>query len=153
MDRLSQETGGMKEFFTSSAADTRQVAADFAGRIGVGDVIALHGGLGSGKTCFVQGLAEGVGIEDVVSSPTYLILHEYQGKLPLYHMDLYRLRTPSEILAFGFEEYMDSDGIVAIEWPEKALDILPEESYHVYFELGDSESQRTIRIEGVDLQC
>jgi len=143
----------MNTVVTESSEQTRALARDFAESLQAGDVLALHGDLGSGKTCFVQGLAEGLGVEDVVSSPTYLILHEYEGRIPLNHMDLYRLKSPGEVLAFGFEEYLEAAGVLAIEWPEKALDFLNEKAYHIYFELGDDPDRRRIIFKRGRTEC
>lgn len=134
-------------FVSESEEETRAFAQELARNLEPGDVLALQGDLGSGKTCFVQGLAAGLDVHDVVASPTYLILHEHHGRLPLYHMDLYRLKSPAEVLAFGFEEYLDTDGVLVIEWPEQALDFLPARAYHVFFECGQTEDKRKITVE------
>lgn len=144
----------MKKYLTESPRETQECARKFARTLKAGDVLALHGDLGTGKTCFVQGLAQGLGVSDVVSSPTYLILHEYAGELPLYHMDLYRLKTPREVLAFGFEEYLSAEGVLAIEWPEISLPFLPENTCRISFECGEEENQRIIKIDREDsLKC
>ena len=123
---------------------TRKLAEEFAGYISPNAVFALHGELGSGKTCFVQGIAHGLGINQPVTSPTFTIINEYKGNLPLFHMDLYRLNRPDEVLALGFEEYIESNGITAIEWPEHAGDILPDKTIHIRFETTDKENERQI---------
>ena len=93
-----------------------------------GEVIALSGDLGTGKTQFVKGLAEGLGLDHrTVSSPTYLLVHCHLGRLSLSHIDLYRLDSPDEIGAFGLEEYFEGKGVVAVEWAEKGRSILPAE--------------------------
>ena len=101
-----------------------------------GTVIALHGDLGAGKTCFIQGLAVAMGITDPITSPTYTLIGEYEGRMKLNHIDLYRLSNSVEALGIGLEEYLESDGITAIEWAERAEEILPESMLHVSIERG-----------------
>ena len=93
-------------------------------------VIALSGDLGAGKTTFVQGLAQGLGIMERVQSPTFVILNVYEG---LYHFDLYRLKSAEEFVGLGFEEYFHKEGICAIEWPDRIGQILPPETIHIHF--------------------
>jgi tRNA threonylcarbamoyladenosine biosynthesis protein TsaE len=116
---------------TRSPAETRRLAARLCRRLPARAVVALHGDLGSGKTCFVQGLAEALGIKAAVTSPTFTLVNEYRGDRPLVHIDLYRLSHPDEVLALGFEEYLLSDGITAVEWPDRAGDLLPADAWHV----------------------
>ena len=94
-----------------------------------GDVIALIGELGTGKTLFVGGLARGLGVDPAtyVSSPTFTIMHRYCGRLPLYHIDLYRIETPEAFLSLGLDECLEGDGVAAIEWPEHGWGCLPKE--------------------------
>lgn len=133
-----------KEILSTSPAITRELAEELAGRIAPNAVLALHGELGSGKTCFVQGIAHGLNIYQPVTSPTFTIINEYRGKLPLYHMDLFRMNSSDEVLALGFEEYIESGGITAIEWPERAADILPARTLHIRFETTGRENERKI---------
>ena len=111
-----------------------------------GTVIALHGDLGAGKTCFIQGLAVAMGITDPITSPTYTLIGEYEGRMKLNHIDLYRLANSVEALGIGLEEYLESDGITAIEWAERAEEILPESMLHVSIEKGCDEMSRQIEI-------
>lgn len=135
------------EKITESPEETLDWAADFAGRLQPGDVLALIGDLGAGKTCFVQGLAEGLQVTGPVSSPTFTLVNEYQGRLPLYHMDVYRLNDPEEALDFGLNEYLYGQGVTVIEWADRLGDLLPDSTWRLYFENGDSECQRRIRIQ------
>ncbi len=89
-----------------------------------GDVILLIGGLGSGKTCLTQGILWGLGVEEYARSPTFVLMSEYHGRLPLYHMDLYRLDSLREIADLGLEEYLDGDGVSVIEWADKGSELL-----------------------------
>jgi len=113
-------------------------------------VLALHGDLGSGKTCFVQGLAMALGINQAVTSPTFTIVNEYRGRLALYHIDLYRLKDPDEALGFGLEEYLEAKGITAIEWAERAGDLLPPDTIHIHFETMPSADERKIIFGSID---
>lgn len=135
------------EKVTESPEETLDWAAEFSGRLGPGDVLALVGDLGAGKTCFVQGLAEGLKVTGPVSSPTYTLVNEYSGRLPLYHMDVYRLNDPEEALDFGLNEYLYGQGVTVIEWADRLGDLLPPTVWRLYFENGEHESQRRIRIE------
>jgi tRNA threonylcarbamoyladenosine biosynthesis protein TsaE len=106
--------------------------------------LALHGELGSGKTCFVQGLAEALGVRAFVNSPTFTIINEYKGRLPLHHIDLYRVKSEREADLLGLEEYLEAEGITAIEWPENISSLLPKNTIHIYFEFVDL-NRRKIR--------
>ena len=99
-----------------------------------GDVVCLVGGLGSGKTVMTQGIALGLGVEEGVRSPTFALVHEYPGRCPIYHIDLYRLDRPEGILELGWEEYLYGRGVSIIEWAEKAEGLLPEERLTVQIE-------------------
>jgi len=109
-----------------------------------GAVLALHGELGSGKTCFVQGLARALGVRQAVTSPTFTIVNEYSGRCPLVHMDLYRIQDPEELLSIDFENYLDTKGIIVIEWAERSGNWLPANALHIYFETGTDLNKRTI---------
>jgi tRNA threonylcarbamoyladenosine biosynthesis protein TsaE len=130
------------EVITESPAETKQLAGRLAGKLGAGSVLALHGELGSGKTCFVQGLAEALSVAEVVNSPTFTIINEYRGRCRLYHVDLYRINSVAELETLGLEDYLGGDGITAIEWPEKISSLLPENTIHVYFEFMDINRRR-----------
>jgi tRNA threonylcarbamoyladenosine biosynthesis protein TsaE len=107
---------------TTSEEETSAAGEQLAARLGPGDVVLLYGQLGAGKTAFVRGLARGLGAPDTeVSSPTFTIIQEYAGRVPLYHVDLYRLE-PKEVDDLGLEELVSGDGVVAIEWAERWRD-------------------------------
>ncbi len=113
------------EYITRSASETEKLGARLAQRLLPGDVIALRGGLGAGKTAFTRGLARGLGIGDPVTSPTYTIVNEYpQGRLPLFHFDMYRLRDAEELFDLGWEDYLDRGGVCAVEWSENVWEAL-----------------------------
>ena len=129
---------------SQSPEDTQRLAADLLAVLQPGAVLALHGELGSGKTCFVQGLAKAHGIACAVNSPTFAIVNEYPGNPPLYHMDLYRISDPQELLNLDFEDYLDAQGITVIEWAERSGQWLPDHAMHIYFETGTELNTRTI---------
>jgi len=131
---------------TGSPQETQALGAALAEELEPGTVVALHGDLGAGKTCFIQGLAAGLGIDEPVTSPTYTLVGEYEGRLPLHHIDLYRLSGPAEALGLGLEEYFDADGVTAIEWAERADGLLPPGLLHVRIEADDVSGERTFRI-------
>jgi tRNA threonylcarbamoyladenosine biosynthesis protein TsaE len=134
------------EFVTRRPAETRAAARRLAGALAPRAVLALHGDLGSGKTCFVQGLAEALGVDAAVTSPTFTLIHEYPGAVPLYHIDLYRMDTPDQALGIGLEEYFESEGITVIEWAERAGDLIPDHAWHLYFEVLPGRNRRRIRV-------
>ncbi len=110
---------------TRSAEETRILGASLAPSLLPGDVISLSGDLGAGKTVFVQGLATALGVTDRVTSPTFTIVHEYDGRYPIMHLDVYRLDSFQEILDLGFEEFFDPRAVVLIEWGEAVEQLLP----------------------------
>jgi tRNA threonylcarbamoyladenosine biosynthesis protein TsaE len=112
-----------------------------------GELVLLEGTLGAGKTAFTQGIAEGLQVRQVVSSPTFTLLKEYEGRLPLYHFDLYRLDDPLEIVDLGFEEYFSGAGICVVEWADKAEGFWPAEHLRVRFQVV-GEMERGLRLSG-----
>ncbi len=133
-------------FVSRSPAQTRRAAADLLAKLPRRATLALHGDLGSGKTCFVQGLAASLGIRRAVTSPTFIVVNEYKGERPLFHVDLYRLESSKEASGVGLEEYTETDGITAVEWAERAADILPPGTIHIRFEATSKPSERRITI-------
>ena len=117
----------MKKYLSHSVVETENIAEIFSRDIREGDIICLNGDLGAGKTHFVRGFVKGFGlVAEVVSSPTFTIINEYEGELPIYHFDCYRLEHFSEALEIGAEEYFYGNGVTIIEWPEKIQEILPD---------------------------
>lgn len=112
---------------TTTPAATRELGARLGRLLAPGDIIALVGGLGAGKTVLVQGIASGLGLEGPITSPTYLIIKEYGGLIPLYHIDAYRLAGPEEMEGLGYEEYFFGRGVTAIEWADRIWALLPPE--------------------------
>jgi tRNA threonylcarbamoyladenosine biosynthesis protein TsaE len=130
---------------TRSAEETFQAGREFASRLKEGDVVALFGPLGGGKTTFVKGVASGLKTKDAVTSPTFVLLNVYAGKIPLYHFDFYRLEQASELEALNLEDFLFGGGICLIEWPELALSLLGRLFYTVKFEIV-GENERKIEI-------
>ena len=133
-------------FESQSPADTHRLAGRLLKQLPARAVLALHGDLGSGKTCFVQGLAAAVGIDRPVTSPTFTLVHEYRGERLLVHVDLYRIRGSDDALDLGLEEYFDAEGVVAIEWAERVVDLLPPHTIHLSFESLPAPRARRITI-------
>ncbi len=127
---------------------TRALAAEWLPYWSPGAVLCLRGPLGAGKTCFTQGLARALGIRRPVGSPTFTLVNEYRGALPLAHVDLYRIRGNADAFSLGLEDYFDHyDGLVVIEWPERAPDLLPPDVWTLDFALSpDSPTARTITL-------
>lgn len=130
---------------SQSSEETEEIARELVSILRPGDVVALFGPLGSGKTVFVKGLAEGLKCRQPVRSPTFSLINEYQGAIPLFHIDFYRLEGEAEITDLGWTDYLDSSGIVAIEWAERVRNMLPENRYEVRISFLGSES-RTVEI-------
>ena len=132
-----------KVLISRSPDQTRIVAADFAKTLIAGSVVKLIGDLGSGKTEFIKGLATGLNCENVVTSPTFTLIHEYRGgRLPLFHMDLYRLNHEAELDEIGFEDYLRAGGICAVEWADKFADRMPSDSAEVVLTILENNTRR-----------
>jgi len=134
----------MFSIITASTEQTEEVGRVLGAMLEPGDLICLFGDLGAGKTHFSFGIAQGLQVlDEYITSPTFTFVNEYQGRIPFYHIDLYRLKDPSELEGIGFEEYVDSDGATVIEWAERAEGDLPEDKLNVY--LSDvSENSREL---------
>jgi len=136
------------KWISNSPSNTWKIAAEFLqnleNKMGGGSaspaVIALHGNLGAGKTCFTQGLAQAAGVTEPVCSPTYTLISEYQGTVPFHHIDLYRLGGPEEAYDLGLDEYLETDGITVIEWAERAAELIPPNAIHVRLERGSTKT-------------
>ena len=144
------EGGECVVFMSKSPEETRAIGALLAETLVTGDFIALDGELASGKTCFVQGLAAGLGYSGQATSPTFTLLHLYEGgRLPLYHFDVYRLTGQEELEGLGYEDYFYSDGVCAVEWSARIPDYLPERRIGITFERASAGGHRlTMRLYG-----
>ncbi len=115
----------------------------FSKELAAGDVVALSGDLGAGKTHFCKGVAAGLGSQAAVTSPTFSLVQEYGGgRCRVFHFDFYRLETPEELLGIGWEEYLEEDGVILVEWAEKFVDFLPEETRWLRFERQEGGSRQ-----------
>ncbi|MDD2499165.1 MAG: tRNA (adenosine(37)-N6)-threonylcarbamoyltransferase complex ATPase subunit type 1 TsaE [Desulfitobacteriaceae bacterium] len=131
---------------TYSPQETIALAKRFAAYLNPGTIIALSGELGAGKTVFAKGVAIGLGINEHITSPTFTIINEYDGEIPFYHMDTYRLSDESEALDIGVDEYFNYSGIVLVEWPEQIETLLPAECIRVNIKKGWQDDGREYRI-------
>lgn len=129
---------------SKSADETRAIGAGIGRRLRAGTVVALRGDLGSGKTCMVQGIAAGLGVAPTacVNSPTFVLINEYDGPIPLYHFDLYRLADGNELIDLGWDDYLDSRGVIAIEWAERMGSLLPPDHIGISLEVTGKTSRR-----------
>lgn len=128
-------------FHSDSEELTKDIATKLAEQLEPGDVVTLSGNLGAGKTTFTKGIATGLGVKRAVTSPTFTIIKEYKGRLPLYHIDAYRLEGSEEDI--GFEEYIDGDGVTVIEWAGFIEDFIPQDRLEIMIEY-NGETARTI---------
>jgi len=120
------------KLITRGEEETIQLGQELASELRPGSVVALYGELGAGKTCFIKGVCKGLGVQEEVTSPSFTLLNLYQGRLPVYHFDFFRLQTPEEAWDIGFGEFIYQDGVSLIEWAEKVKDILPEGRIDVF---------------------
>lgn len=119
-------------FTCNSETETYELGKSFGEKAKAGDILCLDGDLGAGKTVFSKGFAAGLGITDVVNSPTFTIIHEYEsGRLPLYHFDVYRIEEPEEMYELGYEEYFFGEGVCIIEWSKLIEELIPENATRI----------------------
>ena len=139
----------MMQITTHSADETQALGQKLASRLAPGDVIAYFGDLGAGKTAFTRGLAQGLGITDPVTSPTYTIVNEYlSGRIPLFHFDMYRLSSSDELFDIGWEDYLSRGGVCAVEWSENVEDALQDAIRVTIEKDADEPDTRHITITG-----
>jgi len=129
---------------TSSVDATRELAQAVSSLARPGDVIVLAGDLGAGKTAFVQGFGRGLGVTDRITSPTFTLVHVYEGRLPIHHLDVYRLEQLSEALDLGLPEMLDEGGVVLIEWGDAILPVLPHDLLEVRLTFGAADDDRHV---------
>ena len=132
-------------FKSSSVAETKALAEKFAATLKGGEIVCLEGDLGSGKTTFTRYLAAALGAKGAVSSPTFCIVQEH-ADAKLVHMDLYRLSGEDDVLAIGWEDYLDRGYTIIIEWPERAGTLIPSDAVRIFFRHGENENERTLQI-------
>ena len=135
------------QYISHSPLETETIGAALGKIIPAGTVIAYRGDLGAGKTAFTRGLARGLGCTEIVTSPTYTIVNEYLGgRIPLFHFDMYRLRSSDDLFDIGWEDYLDRGGVCAVEWSENVDDAMEDAIYITIEKLGDAS--RRITLEG-----
>ena len=138
------------EILSHSELETEAAGQSLAARLRPGDIVAYRGSLGMGKTAFTRGLARGLGYAGQVTSPTFTIVNEYPGSIPLFHFDMYRLPDSDALFDIGWEDYLDRGGICAVEWSEQVSDAIPDGAITVTIcRHPDQENWRIITIEGV----
>lgn len=135
---------------SKSPEQTRLIGETLGGKALPGDVFLLKGPLGSGKTCFTQGLAVGLEVQRNVRSPTFVLATRYHGRHIIHHIDLFRIDEPLDFSGLGLEEYLDGDDICVVEWADKAVRFFPTNSIWVEFNYGDATNERSIKFEGND---
>src|SRR6056297_3896621 len=138
----------MQQLHTASSEETIRLGKKIGYKVAPGDIITLHGSLGCGKTTIVKGIAESLEIEDQITSPSYTLISEYEGRIPLYHMDLYRIDDIDEFELLGAEELLYGSGVTIIEWAEKIEQLLPDKCISITFYI-DAATEREIKIEGI----
>lgn len=142
------------EIHLNSSEETLKLGEIIGKSLNTGSIIALVGDLGAGKTVFVKGLAKGLGIDEEPNSPTFVIMNCYEGRMPLYHFDLYRLSDEDELMGIGYEEYFFGSGVSAVEWADRVEDIFPDHAINIEIKIPESDSddyvtKRIVRIEGL----
>ncbi|MCI5687057.1 tRNA (adenosine(37)-N6)-threonylcarbamoyltransferase complex ATPase subunit type 1 TsaE [Anaerovoracaceae bacterium 42-11] len=133
----------MREIIIRSEADTKAFGYELAESLKPGTVLALIGNLGTGKTTLTKYIAEGLGVTEMLTSPTFTIVKEYySGRLPLYHFDVYRLESAAQLFEIGAEEYFYGRGVSIVEWADQVAEILPDETLCIFIEYGENEGER-----------
>ena len=139
------------EYISRSVAETEAIGQELAGQLSPGTVLAYLGDLGMGKTAFTRGLARGLGCTGRVTSPTFTIVNEYDGRIPLFHFDMYRLADSDDLFDIGWEDYLDRGGVCAVEWSERITDALPDDTLYVTIARHpENEDWRIITMKGGD---
>lgn len=140
------------EFVTKSEEETRKTAREIAEKLKAGDVILYSGEMGAGKTAFTKGIAEYFETKEEVTSPTFALINEYFGKVPIFHFDLYRISDIDELYAIGFFDYLDRGGILVVEWSENIPELAEELDNKVYINIEKlSENERRITVSGKNI--
>ena len=138
-----------ERFISKSREQTVELGKKLGGRLKPGDIVLFFGGLGAGKTAFVSGMAKGMGISQNVTSPTFAIVNEYTGDVPLFHFDMYRIDSAEQLYNIGFDDYLDRGGVCAVEWSENAADYFGDDVIRVNIEY--KGEGRRITISGIGL--
>lgn len=138
------ESGGSLTVVTKKAEETKELGVILGKLLVSGDLLFLSGDLGSGKTLFVRGITKGLNSAELATSPTFALIHRYEGDLPLYHLDLYRLRSREELRALALEEILEEEAAVVLEWGDLAKENLPSDFLEVFFQRGETDNSRRL---------
>ena len=141
----------MAVYISNSVSDTEKLAARLAEKLRGGEVIAFTGSMGMGKTAFTRGLVLALGGGDVVSSPTFALVNEYETRLTVQHFDMYRVSGWDDLYSTGFFDYLDTDNVLVIEWSENIDGALPDHTIRIDIQKGEAETERIITLDGIDL--
>ncbi len=141
----------MAQYRTTSPEETEALGFRLGECLHGGEVLALFGGLGMGKTAFTRGIAAGLGIPSSVSSPTFALVHDYTGRLTVHHFDMYRVDGWDDLYSTGFFDYLDTEDVLIIEWSENIEGALPPDAIRITISKGESEEERLFEMEGVEL--
>jgi tRNA threonylcarbamoyladenosine biosynthesis protein TsaE len=140
--------GRRLELMTSAPEQTRELGAALADLLVPGDVVSLTGDLGAGKTCLVQGAARSLGVSEPVGSPTFVLVREYRGEIPVYHLDVYRLDRLQEVIDLGFEDLLDPGGVIFIEWGDAIDPLLPDSYLEIELSVPGDDDVRRLAVTG-----
>lgn len=138
----------MQVYRTFSPEETEALGEQLAASLKGGEVLALFGGMGMGKTALTRGIARGLGISNGVSSPTFALVHEYTGRLTVYHFDMYRVTSWDDLASTGFFDDLDTGAVLVVEWSENIENALPPEAIRITLSRGETDNERVITIEG-----
>lgn len=141
----------MAQYRTTSPEETEALGFRLGECLHAGEVLALFGGLGMGKTAFTRGIAAGLGIPSGVSSPTFALVHDYTGRLTVHHFDMYRVDGWDDLYSTGFFDYLDTEDVLIIEWSENIEGALPPDAIRITISKGETEEERLFEMEGVEL--
>ena len=141
----------MAVYISNSVSETEKLAARLAEKLRGGEVIAFTGSMGMGKTAFTRGLVLALGGGDVVSSPTFALVNEYETRLTVQHFDMYRVSGWDDLYSTGFFDYLDTDNVLVIEWSENIDGALPDHTIRIDIQKGEAETERILTIDGIDL--
>ena len=144
INKLKYKKGNYMNINLNNLEETREFGEKLAKLLKAGDVICLNGDLGAGKTTLSKSIGQSLGVKEYITSPTFTLINEYEGRIPLYHFDVYRLNSYEELEDLGAEEYFYGNGVCLIEWAENIIDDLPQERLEVWITRGDLDSQRKV---------
>ena len=133
---------------THTESETERFGEKFGRTLEPGDVAAITGELGSGKTCLIRGICRGLGVKERVSSPTFILVHEYRGRVPVYHTDMYRIRKIEDLKELGISDITSGDGVVLIEWADRVPGIVPENAVSIHMSIIDENTRKLEFLDG-----